>query len=336
MKAITTLIGLVFMASLALASSTLNLTIHGGVSYTVYLDGQQYQTTSTIRFQGLFPGRHTLSVIKNEVNSTSIFNGYIDIEDNKEVFGTVANGTLTVTSQHIASGSPQYDYDHSNYEYRPHGNQNRYGMSQSVFNQLFHDFTLATDSKKARLLIQKAQRYGITALQAKQLLGEFAIDTHRLGAAKQITVYVVDRENYWMAGETFIFLSNKNSFLSHLNESAYNQGNNYPNGHHYPNPRPPYPTNYGMNEQAFELLKRNLINESFDENKKKQIMTAVTNGSVSTQQMTTLLKEFTFDGKRLEVAKAVIPYVIDRENYWMVGETFTFSSNKNNFLEALN
>lgn len=345
MKTVTTLIGLVLLSGVTLASSTLNLALNRGNSYTVYLDGQQYQTSSTIQFQDLFPGRHTLSVIKKDnYNNTSIYNGFVDLEDNQELYGTISNGNLSISTENNShsngeaySGNDYTDhnqYDNFNYDSGTnHYNHHQYGMSQHVFNELHRDFSCATDSRKERLLIQKAQRNGISTNQAKHLLREFSFDSHRLSAAKKLTPSIIDRENYWVVGGVFDFTSNKKSFLRHINQNNYN-----PNGGYNGNcsPRPNRPNSYGMNQQSFQILKRTIGNESFDDNKKEQVLTAVRHGRISAQQMTTLLREFTFDSNRLETAKAVIPYISDKRNYWMAGETFTFSSNKKEFLSALN
>ena len=348
MKTITTLIGLILLSGVALASSTLNLALNGGNSYTVYLDGEKYQTSSTIRFQDLFPGRHTLSVInKDKYNPTSLYNGFVDIEDGEELYGTISNGNLTI-STHGNNNNNQGSYEnyndnnqsnnYGNYESSNY-NSHPYGMNRNVFNQLEADFSYATDSRKSRMLLNKAQRHGITTRQAKRLLSQFSFDSQRLSTAKKLTNSVVDRENYWTVGETFSFSSSKRNFLKHLNSRNYHQNGNLGDGCTFPRPNPNYPNHsnsYGMNQQAFQVLKRTIKDESFDNNRKQQVLTAVKHGKISAQQMTEILKEFTFDSNRLTTAKAVIPYVSDKENYWMAGETFTFSSNKNNFLKALN
>lgn len=348
MKTVSTFIGLLLLSGVALASSTLNLAINGGNSYTVYLDGKQYQTSRDIRFQNLFPGRHTLSVIKKQ-NATFVYNGFIDVEDNQVLFGTVTNGNLSISNHQqnnyqndYNSGNNHNDYDNSTYNYEPAGSNNHHhGMSQSVFDQLHHDLSYSTDYRKGRMIVNKAQRHGISSNQVHHLLSEFSIDSHRLSAAKQLTSYVVDRENFWTVGQTFTFASNKNKFLRHINRGSCNSnigsGNNggcgtIPN---IPRPRPQY-NSYGMNQQSFQVLKNAVRSESFDNNKKTQIISVVRNSRISAQQMTELLKEFTFDNNRLATAKSVIPYVSDKRNYWMAGETFTFSNNKNSFLKALN
>jgi hypothetical protein len=339
MKTITTLIGLLLLSGVAFANSTLSLVLNGGNSFTVYLDGEKYQTSSTIRFQGLFPGRHTLSVINKDLyNPTSLYNGFVDIEDGEALYGVVSDGNLTISTQrnNNTNQNPFVNQNNCN-EYQPSGHNNhQYGMNQQVFNQLHHDFSFSTDSRKAKMLINKAQRHGISSNQAKQLLNEFSFDSQRLSTAKQLTGVIIDRQNYWTVGETFTFSSNKQQFLRHLNNSNYNHNGN-PNGNCIPRPNPNHPNHsFGMNQDAFQTLKRVIRDESFDNKKKQQVLVAVKHGKISAQQMTQLLTEFTFDSNRLETAKAVIPFISDKENYWMAGEAFTFSSNKSSFLKALN
>ncbi len=339
MKIITTLIGLLVLSPVAFANSTLNLVLNGGNAFTVYLDAEKYQTSSTIRFQNLFAGRHTLSVINKDLhNPTSLYNGFVDIEDGEVLYGVVSNGNLTISTQRNNNTNQNSFGGHNNCnEVQPSlHNNHQFGMNEQVYNQLFQDFSFATDSRKARMLINKAQRHGISSNQAKQLLNEFSFDSQRLSTAKQLTDAIIDRQNYWTVGETFTFSSSKQQFLRHLNNGNYNQNGNS-NGNCIPRPNPNHPNHsFGMNQQSFQTLKRLIRDESFDNKKKQQVLVAVKHGKISAQQMTQLLTEFTFDANRLETAKAVIPFISDKENYWMAGETFTFSSNKSSFLKALN
>ncbi len=324
MKALITTFFLILFTSISFASSVLNLTINGGNSFIVNLNGRDYQTASTIRFSNLHAGRHTISVLQQNHNySSTIFNGFVDINSGEELFATIRNGQLFVNDQ------PGFNQNLNS------GFHSSVGMNRAVFSQLKRETAGAFDSKRRKLIVDYTLRYGISSFQAKQLLTQFSFDSGRLETAKQITNRVVDRENYWTVGETFSFRSNKQTFLDYLNSNVPAQTENC-----IPRPNPYGNNNYnysplGMNQNAFQILQRSIQDEGFDSNKKKQIIAVVKQGRISAQQMTTLLKEFSFDSNRLATAKSVIPYISDRENYWIAGETFSFSSNKNNFLKAL-
>lgn len=77
-----------------------------------------------------------------------------------------------------------------------------------------------------------------------------------------------------------------------------------------------------------EIMKT-LREESFDSTRLKlarQILTARVRFTSS--QVLEVVKLFSFDDSRLALAKAAYPYVVDPENYFLVAQAFTFSSNK--------
>lgn len=81
-------------------------------------------------------------------------------------------------------------------------------------------------------------------------------------------------------------------------------------------------------EELGEVLKA-LRAESFDNSRlllARQIVTA--RPRFTSRQIREMLGTFTFDDSRLELAKAAYAMVLDPENYFVVNEAFTFSTNR--------
>lgn len=84
-------------------------------------------------------------------------------------------------------------------------------------------------------------------------------------------------------------------------------------------------------QQFFSLYKK----EKFDDGRSRLIKATGKNATFSTEQIRYLLKEFSFDDQRLEIAKYLYPKTVDRQNYTILAETFRFRSSKDDFLDFI-
>jgi hypothetical protein len=85
-----------------------------------------------------------------------------------------------------------------------------------------------------------------------------------------------------------------------------------------------------------EILKA-VKRENFDDNKlavARQITTSA-KGRIASRQVADILKLFTFDDRRLDLAKSAYDCVLDPWNYHLVYETFKFSSNRETLSEYI-
>lgn len=90
-------------------------------------------------------------------------------------------------------------------------------MDVSGFNQLLKNIEDESfDSKKSNLILSSIKHTKITTRQAIAILETFSFDSYRLEAANKMIPYIWDPENYWQAGDTFSFNSNKEKFLKNL------------------------------------------------------------------------------------------------------------------------
>lgn len=123
----------------------------------------------------------------------------------------------------------------------------------------------------------------------------------------------------------------------------YGNGNNGYYGGSYPNyPNngnhcgTPYPGTYqgdgyynqgqGANNQYFNQFVASLKAESFDSNRLQNAKVYASKMNLSAKQIKEIAATFTFDSNRLDWAKAAYSSCYDKENYFLLRETFTFSS----------
>lgn len=90
-----------------------------------------------------------------------------------------------------------------------------------------------------------------------------------------------------------------------------------------------------LSAEAFQQFYDQYKKESFDDGRTKLINAVSKNASLSSVQIRTLLKPYTFDQNRLEIAKSLYKDVADPQNYFTLSDTFGFFNYKDSFLEFL-
>lgn len=110
-------------------------------------------------------------------------------------------------------------------------------------------------------------------------------------------------------------------------------GNTNPNGQnpsYIPWPFPPgwpFPNlQMGMPEADYLRLKTTIDNQSFDSNKLAIAKQAAAANRMTAAQVAGLVRMLTFESSKLELAKAAYANCVDRNNYYLVNDAFTFSS----------
>jgi hypothetical protein len=110
-------------------------------------------------------------------------------------------------------------------------------------------------------------------------------------------------------------------------------GGGYQNNHcgtgTYPNYQGDGYYNQGQtanNSNYFNQFQSSLKSESFDSNRLQNAKVYATKVNLSAKQIKDIAATFTFDSNRLDWAKAAYSSCYDKENYFLLRETFTFSS----------
>lgn len=137
-------------------------------------------------------------------------------------------------------------------------------------------------------------------------------------------LYLLD--NYSVQGQTYGVNQWDDVWNNPYNNGGFNNGNNGNNwGNSYDN------SGYGnvMNNQVFSQFMTAMLREaSFDNNKRDFIVQQLRNSQFNSRQIAAMLKEFSFDSNRLEMAKQLYSSCVDRGNFFVVLESFTYQSTK--------
>ena len=83
-----------------------------------------------------------------------------------------------------------------------------------------------------------------------------------------------------------------------------------------------------MNFHAFEQFKQTLKDESFDNTRTVIAKQTIAANYFSTAQVNEIVQLFSFENSKLDIAKYSYKYTVDKNNYFMLNDAFSFSSSK--------
>ena len=92
--------------------------------------------------------------------------------------------------------------------------------------------------------------------------------------------------------------------------------------------RPGYGYNRVMNDQLFQTFYKEMKNEPFKDDRMKLLNAALAGSDFTSAQCLQLTKLYTFDDDRMEITKIMYPRIVDKEAFFTVINTLTFSSSK--------
>ena len=92
--------------------------------------------------------------------------------------------------------------------------------------------------------------------------------------------------------------------------------------------RPGYGYNRVMNDQLFQTFYKEMKNEPFKDDRMKVLNAALAGSDFTSAQCLQLTKLYTFDDDRMEIMKIMYPRIVDKEAFFTVINTLTFSSSK--------
>jgi len=103
--------------------------------------------------------------------------------------------------------------------------------------------------------------------------------------------------------------------------------------------QPSYPTNNNggvMNNQLFQTFYNSMLkNASFDKDKKEFILQQVRTTIFTSNQIAMLIKAFSFDSNRLEMAKILYRNCVDKNQYFVVGDAFDFDTGRRDLMKFI-
>jgi hypothetical protein len=101
----------------------------------------------------------------------------------------------------------------------------------------------------------------------------------------------------------------------------------YPEYPQYHEPAPPVCNiPVGMPEASFNQLLQTIHNQWFDDTRLNVAKQAVQNSWFTSEQIARMMREFSFEDSKLELAKFAYNRVVDKPNYFVVYDEFWFSS----------
>ena len=92
--------------------------------------------------------------------------------------------------------------------------------------------------------------------------------------------------------------------------------------------RPGYGYNRVMNDQLFQTFYKEMKNEPFKDDRMKLLNAALAGSDFTSAQCLQLTNLYTFDDDRMEIMKIMYPRIVDKEAFFTVINTLTFSSSK--------
>ena len=108
----------------------------------------------------------------------------------------------------------------------------------------------------------------------------------------------------------------------------------------YDNPNQPsnpqYPQyNREMSAESFTALKTTINNDPYDNSKFNLVKQAAAGNYFTAIQVKQLMQLFSYENTKLDVAKALYPRTVDKANYFMVNDAFTYSNSKDRLAEFI-
>ena len=91
-----------------------------------------------------------------------------------------------------------------------------------------------------------------------------------------------------------------------------------------------------MSNGRFDLLIQQIRKASFESSKVNVANQALRNNKITVNQMIGILNEFSFESTKLKFAKDNYRSVVNRRDYFMINDVFTFQSSKDELAEFLN
>lgn len=212
-----------------------------------------------------------------------------------------------------------------NYETRGgggYGDGGRHEMSEQEFttllNEIKQQWPPSTQENSITDAFNNTNKY-FSVGQAVQLIQLVYSDNSRLRLAKLSYRGIVDRNNFYQVVDLLSFQSNKdqlNSFVSNYKVDTNNE-NNY---------------NYAMSESDYNRLYESIKSEWPPTTQVNMAKAAFNNLNYffTAAQVSKLLRLFSFEADKLDLAKAAYRGIVDRNNINQVMDVFSFQMSKDN------
>lgn len=268
------------------------------------------------------------------------FNNTVDPENFYYVYDAFAYfSTVFMLHDYVKeSGSHPHDYlppyepplnlNFAALDYPDYRNYNgptncRMPISEDEFIRLARQYAFNdNEQNRLNLFIQLTSSNCVSTAMVMKLASLLDNENNRLLLFRASRNNIYDIENLHFGSQLFAHIPNRAAF----NELLNNQGGVVviPDG----------PCRIGR--EQFEDMIESVRKETFNSTK-LTIAKSIIKGNpcFMTTQVRDLVKEFSFESGKLEIAKFAYEYTIDKENYYRVADVFGFSSSKEELLQYI-
>jgi len=320
------------MISALHAQSLLNLRMADNRPFAITIDGRYVNTFSNNhRIQALSAGRHSLQVFCGGGDMyhqipRMVFNGFVDVPAYTEMWASVDErvGLVIQSQRPLNTGYNGYNYGGSL-------------------------FTIPSPACIGN--VQIGTSTGVYGTYDPYNAYGYGYNNYGSGSGYQ---YNSGNGYYYGDGSTPVNGGNYSGNYYNNNANNYSYNNNYydPNANNY-NYNNNYSNNYSGNNGAgnysgnnygnttqyrsmsnvdFAQLKNTVAAQSFESTKESVARQGLNANYLTSAQIVDLLSVFGFESTKLEIAKAAYGRCVDRQNYYLVSNAFSFSSS----VESLN
>lgn len=212
-------------------------------------------------------------------------------------------------------------------------------LPENIFRQKHKSVMMqSNDNLKLEVAIDIAMGNCMTSEQVKSIAALFNDDYRRLDFTRQAFVNTVDKENFYFVYDAFTYLSTV--FMLHDYVQSFNR-----HPHDYlppveppvePPAAPVIPAPCIISPQQFNDMIQSIRQESFKTTKMALAKNIIkSNPCFTSNQIKDIVLEFAFESGRLEIAKYAWDYTVDKENYYVVADAFSFSSSKEDLMNYI-
>lgn len=232
---------------------------------------------------------------------------------------------------------PAVNYpDHTNYKGRINCSS---PMSDAQFNTVANNmFGQTADAARLLIGLDAAANQCLSTAQAMRLASLMELEQNKVNFLRQAYTRVFDVANYPQAVQILSSQASQQELLNFVN----NQNSPVTTQPTNPTTTPPAttpaapPCNLSVAE--FNQMKATIQAQRFENTRISGMRQALRSKKcISTAQVRELLKMFSFEASKLDLAKFAHEFVHDKDNYYTVSEEFSFDSSKedfNRFLEG--
>jgi hypothetical protein len=232
MKKTFTFLAALFFSTILFAQSKLSISASGNADIRVMVDGVKYTSNGReIVISNLKNGNHSVKIFRagndrNRYNGNNRNNGYQLVYSNNlfvkpqyHVDITINRfGKAFVDEQMISGGYNDDDEDwgvDNNDQYYDRGS--RRAMDKAAFDQFKQALRNESfDDSRLKVAKQFISNNYFNALQVKEMVGLFAFEDSKLELAKYAYDYTIDKGNYFIVNDAFVFSSSKETLMDYI------------------------------------------------------------------------------------------------------------------------